>query len=167
MIRENVIKMKKRTARKLLIFIVLSLFLLTGVLAYAFLAGDKSVSPLGSIFSGGEAASGDGAQGEEETEPTPEPTPDPYAITEFSPTHTDKTKPSGMIEFTNVMVDGKQLSSIKKYKNKGTIDFGVGRDYTDVQGVITFRGNNFRDNPTYGAADMKKFKMNVIQFVPY
>ncbi len=158
--------MKKRTARKLLIFIVLSLFLLTGVLAYAFLAGDKSVSPLGSIFSGGEAASGDGAQGEEETEPTPEPTPDPYAITEFSPTHTDKTKPSGMIEFTNVMVDGKQLSSIKKYKNKGTIDFGVGRDYTDVQGVITFRGNNFRDNPTYGAADMKKFKMKKLWSVP-
>ncbi|MCR4604973.1 MAG: PQQ-binding-like beta-propeller repeat protein [Eubacterium sp.] len=157
--------MKKRTARKLLIFIIISLLVLSGVLVYAFLNKDGGGIKLGSLF-GGDGGSVSGEATDAEVEPTPEPTPDPYAITEFSPTHTDQTKPSKMIKFTNIMVDGKTLSSNKKYKNKNKIEFGVGRDYTDVQGVITFRGNNFRDNPTYGSADMQKYKMKKLWSVP-
>ncbi len=45
------------------------------------------------------------------------------------------------------------------YKPDQEILFGKGSEYTDVDGIVTFRGNNFRDNPVYGTADMKKNKL--------
>ena len=100
------------------------------------------------------AADGTGdAGGEgEEVDPT-------YAITSFNPTSTKETKPSRMMEYTNIMVNGKVLGSGKKYKAKETIEFDTGDKYTELEGVLTFRGNNFRDMPSYGTAKLKKYKM--------
>ena len=94
----------------------------------------------------------DGQDGTEEVDPT-------YAITSFDPTHTKETKPSRMMEYTNIMVNGKVLSSGQKYKAKERIEFETGDKYTQMEGVLTFRGNNFRDMPAYGKAKMKKYKM--------
>ena len=88
-----------------------------------------------------------------------------YAITSFNPTHTKRTKPSRMMQYTNIMVNGKILKG-KKYKAKETIEFETGDKYTEMEGVLTFRGNNFRDMPAYGEADMKKYKMKTMWSVP-
>ena len=90
------------------------------------------------------------------TDPEPEATPDPYEVTEFNPTHTEETKPSRMMEYTNIQVDGE---SVKRYRAETPIEFGLGRDYTQMEGVLTFRGNNFRDAPAYGTAPMSRYKM--------
>ena len=37
-----------------------------------------------------------------------------------------------------------------------SIDFGDGSDYTDLEGIVTFRGGNFRQNAAYGSAQLKK-----------
>ena len=46
-----------------------------------------------------------------------------------------------------------------QYTAADVIDFEEGYKYTQLEGVITFRGNNFRDSPSYGTASMteKKF----------
>ena len=65
----------------------------------------------------------------------------------FEPHCVDSTKPENLISYTNIEVDGNQLENISDYQPDGDIQFNVGEDYTDVDGIVTFRGNSFRDNP--------------------
>lgn len=77
---------------------------------------------------------------------------------DFTPACTDTTRPSNMIEMTQIEVDGETLSDISQYQSSSEIQFGLGTDYTDVDGIITFRGNNFRDTASYGYADMTEYR---------
>lgn len=83
----------------------------------------------------------------------PEDTPeiDDNGIAEFEPYAVDSTQPSKLIEFSEVSVNG---NVVEKYNAKDEIDFGLGEDYTDVDGIVTFRGNNFRDGSAYGTANI-------------
>ena len=87
-----------------------------------------------------------------------EQTPEITQIPEFNPYHTEATAPSNFVEYTQIMVDGVQLSEGEKYTPADIIDFEYGEDYTAADGIITFRGNNFRDSAAYGLAEMKQFK---------
>lgn len=77
----------------------------------------------------------------------------------FQPYCTDNTNPSNLIEYTEIEVNGTTLANISDYQPSENIQFGVGDGYTAMEGVLTFRGNNFRDNPAYGTADMKEFTL--------
>ncbi|MDO4518989.1 MAG: PQQ-binding-like beta-propeller repeat protein [Eubacteriales bacterium] len=77
--------------------------------------------------------------------------PDDYV---FEPTCTANTDPSKLISTTLLQVDGVEMSP-SDYKSDTTYNFGPGSEYTNVEGVITFRGNNFRSDPTYGNAKME------------
>ena len=74
----------------------------------------------------------------------------------FSPHSTDATLPSNLISFTNIRINDTDLDSISSYQPAGQIEFGMPGDYTDVEGIITFRGSNFRDRPAYGYANMRE-----------
>jgi hypothetical protein len=63
------------------------------------------------------------------------------------------TTPAKFDLSTGTYVDGKKVSS---YNRADPIDFGRGSAYTDLEGVITFRGNNYRDSPSYGTADVQQ-----------
>ena len=79
----------------------------------------------------------------------------------FNPHAVDSTQPSNLIQYTDMMLDGYYISNFSEYSNPfGNIQFGVGSDYTDVDGIITFRGNNYRNRPAYGFADYKDLKLN-------
>ena len=78
----------------------------------------------------------------------------------FEPHCIESTKPENLISYTNVEVDGNVLENVEDYTTDRDISFKVGQDYTDVDGIVTFRGNSFRDNPTYGYANMTMFKLN-------
>lgn len=78
----------------------------------------------------------------------------------FHPYCTENTNPSNLIEYTEIEVNGTTLANVSDYQASETIQFGRGSNYTAVDGVVTFRGNNFRDNPAYGIADMKDFTLN-------
>lgn len=78
----------------------------------------------------------------------------------FEPHCVESTKPENLISYTNIEVDGTQLANISDYQPEGDIQFQVGEDYTDVDGIVTFRGNSFRDNPTHGYANMNDYKLN-------
>ena len=94
-----------------------------------------------------------------ETEPEtfPEPTEEVETAPSFSPHSTDATLPSNLISFTNVRINDMDLDSPSSYQPDGLIEFGLPGDYTDVEGIITFRGSNFRDRPSYGYANMREF----------
>jgi outer membrane protein assembly factor BamB len=88
-----------------------------------------------------------------EPEETPEPEPTPEPLPEFSPGPVSGTEPSNLIIETAVEVNGE---IVKEYVSEEHIDFGYGADYTGLEGIITFRGNNFRDSASFGFANLSK-----------
>lgn len=88
--------------------------------------------------------------GDEEPVPTEEPV---EVLPEFDPAYVDSTAPWTLIESTGLMVDDNVVDS---YTLEEAIDFGYGSDYTDVNGIVTFRGNNFRDGASYGTASLRE-----------
>jgi outer membrane protein assembly factor BamB len=93
------------------------------------------------------------SNGEEEEQPQASDTP---ALPEFAPYAVDATKPGNLISSTAVSVNGVEQTG---YTLKNPIDFGTGDQYTDVQGIVTFRGNNFRSSAAYGTADLQYQKL--------
>lgn len=93
-----------------------------------------------------------------ESTSTPEPTPD---VTEglaedLKPYPTEETHPSNFLTETAVEVNGERVD---KYAPNQEIFFGAPDTYTDLKGIITFRGDPFRTGSSYGTAHMteKKF----------
>lgn len=82
--------------------------------------------------------------------PTPAPTPTP-TIPPFQAHAVESTKPTLLLSSAEVQIDGESVST---YESEETIQFGKGSEYTAAEGIVTFRGNNFRDNPTYGTAKL-------------
>lgn len=78
----------------------------------------------------------------------------------FEPHSVESTEPSKLIASTEIEVNGTLLSDVSQYTPQSTIEFGVGSEYTDVDGIISFRGNNFRDTASYGYAEMTQYSLN-------
>ena len=87
------------------------------------------------------------------TQPTVAPTPEPEFQT---PAAVDSTKPSVLGFETEVQVDG---TLAENFARSAEISFGKSDTYTELEGITTFRGNNFRDTASYGTANIteKKF----------
>ena len=81
--------------------------------------------------------------------PTPEPTPAPVGLPDFKPRSVDGTEPERLISSTAVMVDGEL---VEEYESDYEIDFDLPERYTELEGVITFRGDNYRTGAAYGTA---------------
>lgn len=77
----------------------------------------------------------------------------------FSPTSVGTTSPENMISETAIEVDGTLLENITDYVPENNISFDVGEEYTKVDGIVTFRGNNFRDSAAYGNAEMENLTL--------
>ncbi|MDY2596371.1 MAG: PQQ-binding-like beta-propeller repeat protein [Oliverpabstia sp.] len=78
----------------------------------------------------------------------------------FTPYYTENTDPANMIAETAIEVDGTMLADLRSYAPESTIEFGLGEDYTTVDGIISFRGDNFRNSPAFGYANMSEYKLN-------
>ncbi|MCC8356863.1 MAG: hypothetical protein LJU34_03275 [Oscillospiraceae bacterium] len=79
----------------------------------------------------------------------PTPTPAPTALPDFEPV----TVASDVITSTTIMVDGEVVESYEA-DEEHYIDFGGAEDYTLLEGIITFRGNNFRNTASYGVTEI-------------
>ena len=77
----------------------------------------------------------------------------------FSPTCIESTKPSLYIESTAIEVNGQTLANLSDYQPSDLHSFDAGISYTDVDGIVTFRGNNFRDTAAYGNTQIKEGKI--------
>ena len=78
---------------------------------------------------------------------------------EFVPYHTDATDPANLIASVQVEVDGTLLESTSDFVPWYDMDFDEGETYSQVEGVISFRGDNFRNSPAYGLQEMQENKI--------
>ena len=87
-----------------------------------------------------------------ETEaPTEPPVTDPVSL--FVPAMTDSSNPENF-GINWEIIAGEQI--VDSYTREDPISFGTGADYFALPGIATFRGGNYRDNATYGTADVQK-----------
>lgn len=82
--------------------------------------------------------------------PTPTITPTPTPMP-FHAHSVESTSPLNYISMAELEVNGEEVST---YEPEAEITFAEGEKYTDVEGIVTFRGNNFRNSPTYGSANL-------------
>ena len=86
-------------------------------------------------------------------EPTPTPIPTPTPLPEFNPVPQDPSELDDSITSQSIRVRGTNVSSYQA-DEEHFIDFSIGEEYTDVKGIVTFRGNNFRNTAQYGLAEI-------------
>ncbi len=116
----------------------------------------------------------------EESEPEPVADPMPTEITDQSKLKTSWTTEStfdGAKAFTeyafdNILKNGTTMKSwifrnntpLKEYtvKNKNKINFGSSDTYSDLEGITTFRGNNYRDNASFGTRTVSQKKLEIV-----
>jgi hypothetical protein len=95
--------------------------------------------------------------------------------TEASDSTTSSEGETGTVKMTVAAVDGTKpsdfgitskiysgTSAVSSYTRDDPINFGPGKTYTALDGIITFRGNNYRDSASYGTADVKTAKLEVL-----
>lgn len=80
--------------------------------------------------------------------PLPTPVPTPTPIPNPIPMEGSRAEDFGL--HTNMQFDGSDIEVYAALNDN--LDFPTPESYTALEGVITFRGNNFRDAPTYGTA---------------
>lgn len=90
--------------------------------------------------------------------PTPEPTPTPVGLPDFEPHAVEGTEPENLIKSTAIMVDGEV---VEEYENQYDILFDLPERYAQIDGVVTFRGDNFRSGAAYGTANVSSKSLSV------
>lgn len=111
--------------------------------------GYERSAPVDSIVQGPATVADDSILGSREEPgdadiPPPTPPPVPHSV--------DETHPDVMLASTDIMVDGR---IVDVYEPVDHIDFGPGSIYSWIEGVTSFRGNNYRDSAAYGYADIQ------------
>ncbi len=138
---------------------------------------DTSGDPTDSSQDGSQGASGNDSQDSQSPTKTPDPTPttgfpntgsgasldfgkvNPILMNEYFRggltlgTIFDPVKPSN-VNLSSVIYKGTQVLS--SYNRENPLAFGNPANYADVPGVLTFRGNNFRNAPAFGLVEMKE-----------
>ncbi|ACL76792.1 PQQ-binding-like beta-propeller repeat protein [Ruminiclostridium cellulolyticum] len=127
-----------------------------------------------------DTTAGNGQDEEEELEPEPVADPMPAEITDQTKLKTSWTTEStfdGAKAFTdyafdNVFNNGTKMKSwvftnntpLKEYtvKDKNKISFGSSDTYSDLEGVTAFRGNNYRDNASFGTRTVTQKKLEIV-----
>ena len=133
-------KRRKILFRRLLALTIVCALVVGGVFIYK------------GFFAGGDAAS----QSAESTTTTIPPL-------EMTVTAIPSTSPANFDFVTDIFRGGNPLST---YKRPEAIEFGRGKDYTSLEGIITFRGNNYREGASYGTASIAVGSLATLWQVP-
>ena len=83
------------------------------------------------------------------TEPPTEPPTEPDPT--VAPAHTEKSDPANWKVKWSIMQNGTVLDSFQRNE---TIDFGDASQYSALDGIVTFRGDNYRTGASFGTTDM-------------
>lgn len=93
------------------------------------------------------------------TDPTDPPTVPTEPEPTFTPEHTSDSDPDNWGIDWDIITGG---SVVDSYTRPESISFGKPEDYFALPGIATFRGNNFRNSPAYGSADVVEEKLEQI-----
>jgi len=86
---------------------------------------------------------------QESTEETTEPPTEP--IPTFNPESSELSNPENWGVKWEIITQG---AIVESYNRTDPISFGAAEDYFSLPGIATFRGNNYRNAPTYGTANV-------------
>ena len=78
----------------------------------------------------------------------------------FKPYCTEATNPENFGLKTTIYSGSTQIENYSSEK----FNFGFDNNYTQAKGVITFRGNNFRDSASYGSAELTNKKFSSVMW---
>ncbi len=82
---------------------------------------------------------------------------------DFSPYATEETKPTVLMDYSEIQYNGETLEDKSLYEPWYSMNFKTGSHYAeDVDGIVTFRGNSFRDDPTRGFVNLTENRFNHI-----
>ena len=151
-------KRRRRARHRAQIIIVISLILLLLIIAaIVFLPGllVKNGGQSQGILTPGKVTSSPSSA------PTPSPTPTPIP----DPTGSADADPGTFGFETEIQVNG---TTVPEYNasDADKVYFDPDQPYTNLEGVITFRGSNFRTNPAYGTLSTTPSKLEVAWNVP-
>ena len=77
----------------------------------------------------------------------------------FAPAMTDVSNPENFgIKWD--IIENEEI--VESYQREEAISFGDGADYFALPGIATFRGNNYRNNATYGTASVSARKLTKV-----
>ncbi len=117
---------------------------------------------------------------EEDNEPEPVADPMPKEMTDPEKLKTSWTEKSDFggekafpdFALKNTFSNGLSMNSwifrlntpLKEYtvKKKNKINFGASTEYSELEGVTTFRGNNYRDNASFGTRTVSEKKLDIV-----
>lgn len=85
--------------------------------------------------------------------------PVPTLAAELEPHATENTRPEKFGIQTEIMV-GDQI--VASYTAGESITFGAGDQYTALEGILTYRGNNYRDAPGFGVAAVTEGALELV-----
>ncbi len=123
-----------------------------------------------------------GESQDEVEEPEPEPVADPMPAEITDPSKLkvswktaatfDGEKAFTEFAFQNTLKNGTTMQSwifrnntpLKEYtvKSKNKISFGSSDTYSDLEGITTFRGNNYRDSASFGTRTVTQKKLEIV-----
>ena len=79
-------------------------------------------------------------------------------ITSDTPHAVPGTRPEDFKMETALELDGEKIET---YERKDPVSFEPDAAYSDLEGIVTFRGNHKRDGGSFGTADVKEEKLEV------
>ena len=85
--------------------------------------------------------------------PVPTPTPTPELSASLDVTTRPENDPDNFGFKTDIMIDREIVSH---FQRENPISFGKGEEYTDLAGIITFAGSNYRRGFTYGTQNVSQ-----------
>ena len=96
--------------------------------------------------------------------PTPTPVPTPTPTPKPTPHFVENSNPSRYGYVPHLQVDGKDVDA-SNYVRQDKISFGDADEYAAVDGVLTFRGNNYRNLSAAKELNLTEYKMSVVEKV--
>ena len=96
--------------------------------------------------------------------PTPTPVPTPTPTPKPTPHYVDSSNPERYGYVPHLQVDGKETDA-GRFVREDEISFGDSSTYAQVNGVLTFRGNNYRNLSAASELNLTEYKMSVVQKV--
>lgn len=147
-------RFKIRWGRLIFVLVLAGLAIFLGVLAIKSIIGQNNSEPVPGIEEPTPTPDAANTDPTATPEPTPEPTPS------FDTPHAVEVSDPEKYGFAyGIQVDGEKVDS---FVREEPITFGKGHEYTQVDGITTFRGNNYRESGSYGTASVTQKELELI-----
>ena len=140
-------------AKLIIIFAVIALVLAAGIYFVI-----NALNAPGGDNPPGESGAQSGGPGAS-TDPTP--TPAPSLALDLKPAAIQGETDPGTLGFTTGIMSGDQ--EVTSFARPDTISFGAGDEYTALEGLTTFRGNNYRDMSSWGTATITNETLSLMR----